>query len=314
MNEMFHRLILITYLSGVIIFCSCQHHTKEAVHVIYTGNLQGYLEPCPCPEGRVGGMSRQAHAVDDSLRGWGGDALILDAGVFAESNDIPGNLKNRAILEAFTRMNYDAVNVSTSDLIAGLETLRWGADSLKLPLISANLVIEETGETIFPGWIIKEKNGKRIGIIGAAEVRPMDLERARVENLAYLDPELTIEKAVAEIRPKCDFIFVLCDFPARLARQLGVKISDIDVIISSREMFPKARLNRSGSTYVLGVSRKGIRMTTLDLVITADDSLTCRFHSKLLDDDVKGHPAIDKIVKTYKDSRRGTVFGTPPSE
>ena len=311
---MSRRVFLITLLSGAIIFCGCRREPGKALHAIYTGNLQGYLEPCPCPEGRVGGLSRQARASEDSLRSWGGAALILDAGVFAEPHDLPGDLKNRAILEAFAKMKYDAVNVSASDLIAGVEILRWAADSLNLPLISANLAYKKTSETVFPSWIIKEKNGKEIGIIGAGEVRPVDLKRAGIENLEFLDPETAIENVVAEIRSECDIIIVLCDFPARLARQLGVKISGIDVIISSRDLFPKTQLNRSGSAYVLGVSRKGTRMTTLDLVITADDSLTCWFHSKLLDDDVKGHPTIDRIVKAYKDSRRSAAFDTLSSE
>jgi hypothetical protein len=283
-----------------MILSGCGRETGEVTHVIYSGYVAGYLDPCPCPEGRVGGLSRFARAVQDSLQRWKREALLIDAGEWADPYVLPGDLKNGAILEAFTVLDYDAINVCGRDLIAGREVLLQAAQVQGLPFISANLVDTQAGEKLFPPWIIRDIGGINVAVIGLGDNRPEDLHRAGLGHLEYLDYEEALTQALAEIGEKCDFIILLCDFSARIARGLGVKFPAISVIISSRDLLPTRNLNRSGPAYVLGSSRRGVRLTSFSLIRPQPDSLACRFSEQLLRDDAPTHPQIEQIISKYK--------------
>ncbi len=302
---MFRRTAAVILFLSTLLICSCGKKSKTDIHVIYSGNLAGYLEPCGCAEGIVGGLSRFGSAVQDSIERWDENHLLLDAGEFVEPYSSPDDPKNRAIMRALSVIRYDAINVCSRDLIAGIEMLEWARDSLGLPLISANLIVRETGETIFPGWIVKKVGEKTIGIIGLGRVSVHDFTDSIPERLTYNNPERALQKVLNQIAQKCDLIFLLCDFTAREARGLGARIPDIDVIICTRDLLPTRRINRFGSTYVLGASRKGKKLTSLTLTQLKNDSLVCQFNSKFLNDDSGNHPEIDSIIREYRRVRKG---------
>lgn len=302
----FRELLWMALALVAALFPGCSGEKTDQVHIIYSGHLEGYLEPCPCPEGRVGGLSRLATVSRDSLARWGGQALLLDAGVFAEAYGDGYRLKNKAILKAFALMRYDAVNVTASDLISGFENLHWASDTLGLPLISANLVYEETGARVFPGYVVRKVGEKTIGVIGLGDIRPFDIARVGVTGLKYVDPDSALRWALGEVGSECDWVVLLCDLTARAGRSLGVNFPNIDVIISSRDLMPRGEVNRFGASYVVGCSRKGARMTILTLDASSDDSLACRFSSLLLDSGVKGNGGIEELVKSYRRSKTRT--------
>lgn len=285
--------VLISLLAG------CSRKADDSLPIIYSGSLMGYLEPCGCKEGRVGGMARLASAVRDSQKTWDSRGLILDAGDFAEMYSFGDDSKNRTILESFRQVGYDAVNVAPRDLMAGLPVLRWAADSLSLPLISANLRSTLNDSLIFPPWTIKTVAGKTVGIIGAGTVRPLSLRMARAENLTYSDPEEVVRRTVAELRPRCDYIILLCDFGARSAREIGLKSPGIDLIISSMELLPSVDPKKYGGSYILGTSRKGTRLTSIRLQRLHADSLRVEFSKVLLDSTFEDDPAVERILKDY---------------
>lgn len=301
---MFLRKIAIILILGSGFITGCSQDKPKGIRVIYSGELSGYLEPCGCAEGIVGGLSRLGTAIHDSLRKWDGSAILLDAGGFAEPYTRKGDQKNRAILEAFSSLEYDAVNISPRDLLAGLDLLQWAQDTLGLPLISANLVYRATGKALFPRWVIKNIGNTKIGIISCGRVSLHDFSAAIPENLTFLDPATVLPDILAEIRPGCDLIILLCDFSAREARSLGSQNIGIDVIICTQDLLPTKQVRKFGNTYVVGVSRKGKKITTLLLKQSDDSSFTCSFSGKLLDNSVKKYPPVESIIKKYRHSTR----------
>ena len=285
----------------LLMLLGCSRKDEEPLRVIYSGSVMGYLEPCGCSEGRVGGMARLAGAVRDSLKRWQGGALLLDAGNFAEMYSFRDDSKNRALLRAFKLMGYDAINVAAQDLMAGLPALRWAADSLSLPLISANLRSTD-GKLIFPAWTLKKVGNRTVGVIGVGAVRPLNLRLAGITSLTYSDPEEAIRKSVAEIESESDFIFLLCDLGARSARQMSITIPGIDVIISCMDLTPAREPRRFGAVCVLGTSRKGKRLTSLVLQRTWQDSLEVHFFSSLLDSTFADDPAAARLLEDYRNN------------
>jgi len=291
------------------LFSGCQSSRDDTLRIIYTGGILGYLEPCGCREGRVGGLARLAGSVQDSLTRWKSSALLLDAGDFAETYGAGIEAKNRVILQAFALLHYDVINVTAQDLIAGIEMLRWAADSLKLPLISANLMQKGTGELIFPGWLVKKAGKRTVGVIGLGAVRPLEMRRARADALDFGDPETALRRALDQIRGRCDLTILLCDLTSRSSREMAARIPGIDLIISTMELTPTDKARKFGHAYVLGASRKGKMLTALTLQKDSADSLKVAFSRALLDSTAREDSRIVQLIKSHNKSN---LFGQNP--
>jgi 2',3'-cyclic-nucleotide 2'-phosphodiesterase (5'-nucleotidase family) len=301
MGKIMYRLLFrATLLASVLGLAACGRSDKTILHVIYTGSLSGYLEPCGCKEGPVGGFARLAAGAQDSLLKWGGSGLLIEAGDFAETYLLPGDPKNRYLLQAYRTMKYDAINVTAQDLISGLKTLKWAADSLGLPLISVNLSQGDSSQRPFPGWVIKKAGGRTVGIIGAGSIRPLELRIGGDPKVTFSDPETAIRQALQELRPKCDLVILLCDLNSRASREMAVRIPGIDIIISTMEVTPTTLVHKFGHAYVIGTSRKGKALTILTLRKVSADSLACGYTRTLLDSTFRNDPKVQKVVDEYK--------------
>ena len=295
MAKFMKKIVWLGLGGWMVLTFGCSGEEDRALHIIYSGGLVGYLEPCGCREGRVGGLARLAGAIQDSLRHWNSPALLLDAGEFAESYGSDLVAKNKTMLESFALMPYDAVNVTSRDLMAGVQNLHGAADSLHVPLISANLVDRESGQRLFPGWVIKELRGKRIGVLGVGAIRPLERIKAGAAALEFANPDSAIRGALAEMGGQCDWTILLCDLTSRVSRDLAARIPGLDIVISTSEIISKEQARKFGAAYVIGTSRKGKYLTTIGL-LEGGDSLQVKLSKALLDSTMKVDPQVEKLI------------------
>lgn len=88
---------------------------SRVLNIVYTGSLQGELEPCGCsPKTDFGGVARlsgylKEHREDIS------PYLLVDAGNFAGDDTPQGRLKTETLLKTFGIMGYDAVGFGTRE-------------------------------------------------------------------------------------------------------------------------------------------------------------------------------------------------------
>jgi 2',3'-cyclic-nucleotide 2'-phosphodiesterase (5'-nucleotidase family) len=83
--------------------------------IIYTGDLQGQLEPCGCsPKSDYGGIARVAGFIaahEEELSPY----ILLDAGNFSDRDTPQGRLKTESMLKFLSLMKYDAVAFSQKE-------------------------------------------------------------------------------------------------------------------------------------------------------------------------------------------------------
>jgi hypothetical protein len=137
-------------------------------------------------------------------------------------------------------LDYDAVAVGEMDLNYGLEKLLEDADQYGLHVTCANIVskgimappvepsasLQEELGTVFPPYLIVERNGVRFGFVGllSPEAKSRVLgQKGQVEALTYTiaDPWEMAQSVLPEASAKCDFLIVLAhmdqfDLEARL--------------------------------------------------------------------------------------------------
>jgi len=91
--------------------------------LVYTGNLDGELEPCGCSEGgNKGGIKRQVQKIDE-LRQQDKDLVLISTGGLLVSEMPQDRLKSVYILKGLEQMNYDVFGVQWPDLAYGPEFL-----------------------------------------------------------------------------------------------------------------------------------------------------------------------------------------------
>jgi hypothetical protein len=103
-----YKFLLLTLL--IIIFVSTPpiYGEERTINIIYTGGLQGELEPCGCsPQSDFGGLARFSGFLNDH-----GESLspyiLIDAGNSLAKDSAQGRLKADAMLESFGILKYDA--------------------------------------------------------------------------------------------------------------------------------------------------------------------------------------------------------------
>ena len=88
-------------------------HKTDALTVFFTGNELGELKPCGCSGGQLGGLSRRAAVFNRVSKH---KRLIVDTGSLVKSQSEQDLIKFNIIIEAFSLLDYDLVNLSEKDI------------------------------------------------------------------------------------------------------------------------------------------------------------------------------------------------------
>jgi 2',3'-cyclic-nucleotide 2'-phosphodiesterase (5'-nucleotidase family) len=158
------------------------------VELLFTAETGFQPLPCRCRVNPLGGWSQRV-AVVDSLRATTPRALLLDAGGWL-GGDVTREIAD-IVAGAHGLMGYDALNVGPEELrsLAG-RTPDWLSD---LPLVSGH----PDRDPAIPAYRIVERDGLRVGIVGAGRFEP-----------GAPTPAEQVGRALAEM-PASDVVVVL---------------------------------------------------------------------------------------------------------
>ena len=98
---------------------------NPAAVLVVSGEMDGYLEPCGCAQGQLGGLIRRLDFVD-KLRAQNWPVALIDLGSLikdpaaARGGSEQAKIKFGIALKAFTALKYNAVALSAEDLKVGI--------------------------------------------------------------------------------------------------------------------------------------------------------------------------------------------------
>ena len=173
----------------------------EVVSLLFSGNLHGEREDCGCKRNPMGGLDRRATLIgldaaggEEAATWWSGPlpaaarraTVVIDAGdlffsSFSLSKANPSVQQRElteaeAVAEALRLHPPDAFAVGERDLAMGRETLEALRTKGGFPFLSANLIDVRTGNQIYPGHAVVERQGQKVGLIALTQDRPHDPE------------------------------------------------------------------------------------------------------------------------------------------
>ncbi|MEN8129394.1 MAG: hypothetical protein ABFS45_04210, partial [Pseudomonadota bacterium] len=231
----------------------------EPLTVIYSGNLDGELEPCGCTvEGDFGGIKRLA-SILDQLRDQRPESVVLSAGGLIISERVIDRIKSEYILKGFAALEYDAIGMQWQDLSYGLEF----ATRFNLPWVLGNGAHSSIAR-VQP--VTRSIDGRYIVLKVFSWLDPDDdpMRQMHADHvLVHADPEALL----GEIRQadKQGVVTVLSTSLSLATVQKKFDLEAIDILLvrASYETYGEPR--QVGKTLVLQPGSRGKHIARVDL-------------------------------------------------
>lgn len=169
------------------------------------GRVRGYDYYQNAPE-PARGLSRVATIID-SLRGaHPGRVVFVDAGDFFQGNPLtylaaqgrPG--PTHPVIDAMNAARYDAMAIGNHEFNYGLPVLERALAGARFAVLAANAYSPD-GRPAYRRWVMVERDGVRVGIVGATTPGSMIWDRDHLRGrLVIRDIVPEVRSAVAEAR------------------------------------------------------------------------------------------------------------------
>lgn len=253
---MLSRLLIAAIL---IVTTSIGAAQEKSLTLIYSGNLDGELEPCGCSiEGDLGGILRHATTLK-RLREENPDLVALSTGGMLASVAAQDKLTGEYILKGFSQLNYDGVGVQWSDLAYGDAFIRdaklpWSATNLLSQGFAKSREIERNGQRLaFFSWLDPAQD-PRAAMHGKHQTVDADLEKLR--------------QALQQARQRGALTLLATTLPLDQARAtLPLALVDVLFIRAAYEVFGEPQ--KVGDTLVLQPGSRGMRLGRIDITLNS---------------------------------------------
>ena len=167
--------------------------------------------------------------------------VVVDIGSAFGEPGLQGRIKSEMMLDALGTMHYDALNLGSSEFNYGVDFLidddfpcSSGNDG-HVPMVSANIVWEDTGDAITSSFLIKKFEHFTVGIVGIMSGEYGEALTASNEiserKVMLLDPGTSLKLAVQDLGSKVDIIIVLAYAGLDECVTFAEEIEGIDIIL-----------------------------------------------------------------------------------
>jgi len=202
--------------------------------------------------------------VIENERSQGDPVFLMSAGNFYGTADVFNEAKSHFVARMMAWMGYDAVGVGNTDLGFGLDALVSDVVQYDLNVTCANLsplgerssVAADTPSgragleaakrlgTVFPPYLVVEKDGVRVGFLAVIAPNTVvhasapEAESAPVEAVTWkiTDPVAAAAALVPELRERCDLVVLLAHMDAADIGELAAKVPGIDFIVGGHDV------------------------------------------------------------------------------
>src|ERR1051325_5387622 len=270
--------------------------------IFFTGDTHGRLVPCGCFTGQYGGLTRLKTALP---RGGSTNTIKVDGGDALAGPEDFNVIQYRYILQAYQNMGYDALNLGQREAQLSARQLRELKTASPVPLLSANLLDKQSGNSIFDGYRIIRRGGFNIALVGVLD--PRGLGESLGDGLTVDKMETTLSKLLPALREKAD-IFVLLAFTdeTTLAR-LAQEFYEFDLIIGGKVSQPSQKLGKENRSVIVFVTNESRALGALRAQILGRGQLSVtEFQMLMLNDKIPEHPDVLALAERYRGEIRKT--------
>lgn len=208
--------------------------------IVHSNDSHGNILPFrgkPAPDAPSldgwGGMARRRVAIQRARADLNYQWLTLDAGDVLQGTPLSNLLTGYLDLECMNQMGYEAMTLGNHEFDFGYELLRSRIADVNFPVLCANVVDKERGRPVGEPYVILQRGGYRIGVIGVTT------ETLLGETIPALASSVDVYPATPVCRELAGYLrSVGCDIVIALTHQghardlaMAAQVPDLDVII-----------------------------------------------------------------------------------
>ncbi len=252
-------IILVVLLFGNrYVDCGVLSQTKEQVSIVFTGEENGYLKPCGCTGGQLGGLVRRYEMIE-SLKADGHIILPVSLGDLSKSPDRQSEIKMETMLKAMDMMGYVVHNIGENDLAMDFGLLYYLCQMYNVEFISANIRFINNPEIEIKPYLIKTIRTKefefKVGFLGI--LSPFIVE-SELHNIEIVDPVKALGPLVEKVRNDVDILVLLAHSEGDDAEYIAGKLPEIDIIITGHGIEdPETSFKMVNDTLILSSGKYG---------------------------------------------------------
>ncbi len=242
--------------------------TPPAAVLVVSGEQNGYLQPCGCTDGQLGGLGRRYDLIDKlRAKGWPVAAVDLGNLIHDPAGSRGGPQQERikfdTALKALAAMKYSAVAVGPEDLKLGVGEMLGLLINLKSPLfLSANLKPTEGFEDAVRPSMVLNAGPVKLGV--TAVIEPAVYEALADPDKATLltarKPEEVLPAVLAQLEKDSEIQVLLVQGTPEEAARLAKQFPGFDLVVSTAKFDDpdeRPEVVNGGKTTIINVGRKG---------------------------------------------------------
>lgn len=145
----------------------------QTITVLYTTDVHGAIFQYDFAQNReVKNSMSQTYQYVKSVRDTTDNVILLDNGDYLQGTpatyfyNYVNTVSTHIVAAAYNFMKVDAVSVGNHDIEAGHDVYDNIRKQFNMPMLSANIVDKKTGEPYFTPYIVIDRGGKKIAVIG----------------------------------------------------------------------------------------------------------------------------------------------------
>jgi S-sulfosulfanyl-L-cysteine sulfohydrolase len=241
------------------------HYGLEASSAMAHALTHSDFETLGRAYGRMGGMDRIATVVK-TIRADRPDALLLDGGDTWHGSLTALRTQGQDMVNVMSTLGVDAMT-SHWEFTLGADRVEQIVGALPFAFLGQNIYDSEWNEPVYDPYVIYERGGARIAVIGQAfPYTPIANPAWMFPNLSFGIREERMQQMVDEVRAKgADLVVVLSHNGFDVDRQMAARVRGIDVVLTghTHDALPEPLL--VGQTLLIASGSNGKFVTRLDL-------------------------------------------------
>jgi 5'-nucleotidase len=262
---MIKRLFNIKNLAVSLFLITAVCLNGQDLVILHTNDVHSNIEPLTSGRNAgFGGFERRASYIK-SIKESHPNVIILDAGDYNQGTPYYTMFKGEVEIMLYNAMGYDAVCLGNHEFDDGQEALAQRLKNADFKTLCANYDLSKSPlKDLVDPWIIIERGGKRVGIIGVMlDLKGYVPESARA-GIKYKNPIGVVNKIAKRLKTKerCDLVIVLSHLGfdgGSLERPsdtiLAQRSKNVDIIIGGHSHTfleePVIITNRSGKSVIV---------------------------------------------------------------
>ena len=294
--------------------------------ILHHNDFHGQLEP----SGSNPGLARLAFMVNQIRSSVGAEnVLLMDAGDEMQGSLLSNIWQGEPVIDAYNTMGYDVATFGNHEFDWGQDVLGDRVEEATYPYVSANIVVNDTGNCATAGWetpafvdapyeilTVGSPVSVKVGVIGVTTAEtPIITIAEATEGLCFKDPAASIQHYYDEMKAQgADVMVVLSHLgytdggygygipvygDQTLAAMLNTAGKPVDLIIGGHSHTDLMTATTVGTTKVVQAHYNGRKLGRADITVGTDGSVTVNWTRLVVSTTGTEDTTIKDLINSY---------------